>query len=131
MGRPLAACGTITAYQRHKRRKEPVDALCAQAARDQKNKRMAAKRSEAAEKYVANQEAEPVPESVDELADARENLRLVRAAMKNCHPRDLAPLSKRRQELVERIRQLDKPEEASVFDELARARKERLANAAG
>ena len=34
MARPLAPCGTYGAYQRHLKRKEPVDPECRQAASD-------------------------------------------------------------------------------------------------
>lgn len=37
--RPLAECGTESAYNRHVRRKEPVDEACAQARRDADRRR--------------------------------------------------------------------------------------------
>ena len=52
---------------------------------------------------------EPVIDGVlDELWEARENLRLVRAAMRaGKSPRDVAALSKQRVELVARIKELE------------------------
>lgn len=131
MARPLAPCGTFSAYKRHKRNGESVDAECAQAARDQKNARTAAKRAEAAEVVqLAIVAAPPAQESMDELARLRWNLRILEATMEAGVPTGMAALSKQHAELVARIVKLESaaaPKE-SKFDELARRRAERRAS---
>lgn len=130
MARPLAPCGTFSAYKRHKRNGEPVDPACAQAARDQKNARTAAKRAEAAEVVQLAIVAAPTEhESVDELERLRWNLRILEATMEAGVPTGMAALSKQHAELVARIVKLEasaSPKE-SKLDELARRRAERLA----
>ena len=141
MGRPLAECGTFTAYKRHKRNGEPVDDACAQAARDQANERNAGKRASGAEKVRAAlavlPEPDPEPESepvtgVDELAEAYETLNWIKALMAAGTQQGAAALAKQRLEVVALIKRLEgaaKPKE-SMLDELARKRAERLAKAA-
>ncbi|GAB6857331.1 hypothetical protein [Microbacterium xylanilyticum] len=132
MDRPLAPCGTPAAYRRHRRRGEPVDDACAAAAREQKNSRVRAKREEtAAVVALAVDEAPAEDAPIDELAEARDTLRMVTAAMKAGAP-GLASLAKQRMELVALIRKLEgaaRPKE-SKLDELARRRAERLAASA-
>lgn len=131
MAREMQPCGTFAAYQRHKRNKEaPCDA-CAEAARLQASERRDLARSESIDRVVLALAAEPIVEEIDELEDMRENLRMVRAAMGEAGARELAALSKRREELVRRIVVLSKsnePEE-SVFDQLRKRREERIAAA--
>ena len=139
MGRPLAECGTFTAYKRHKRNGEPVDDACAQAARDQANERNAGKRASGAEKVRVALAVlpEPEPESepvagVDELAEAYETLNWIKALMAAGTQQGAAALAKQRLEVVALIKRLEgaaKPKE-SMLDELARKRAERLAKAA-
>lgn len=137
MGRPLAACGTFSAYKRHKRNGEPVDDACAQAARDQANERNAGKRVSGAEKVKAAlavlPEPEPEPEAgVDELAEAYETLNWIKALMAAGTQQGAAALAKQRLDVVAQIKRLEgaaKPKE-SMLDELARKRAERLAKAA-
>lgn len=131
MARPRAACGTFSAYKRHKRLGEPVDDACAQAARDQKNARAAAKRDDA---NAAVREAialvpvgEPVP--IDELAEAYATLDWIKAQMAAGVAQGAAALAKQRMEivaLIKRLEQADQPKE-SKLDELARRRAERIA----
>lgn len=135
MGRPLAACGTFSAYKRHKRNGEPVDDACAQAARDQANERNAGKRVSGAEKVKAAlavlPESEPVA-GVDELAEAYETLNWIKALMAAGTQQGAAALAKQRLDVVALIKRLEgaaKPKE-SMLDELARKRAERLAKAA-
>jgi antitoxin (DNA-binding transcriptional repressor) of toxin-antitoxin stability system len=126
----LAPCGTFTAYKRHKRNGEPVDEACAQAARDQKNARAEAKRDELAEVHrLAIVEAGPEPEGVDELAEARLNLSIVRAAMQAGVPTGLAALSKQYADLVALVKRLENQSrpEVSALDQLAQRRADRLA----
>lgn len=128
----LAECGTFTAYKRHVRRGERVDDLCAQAARDQKNDRVEAARARSAEVVSLAIVAEPVVESVSELDEALENLRIVKAVMKDAPASAIAGLSKRREELVARVAKMQaasKPE-VSALDQLAARRAERLSRAA-
>ena len=133
MARPLAECGTFTAYKRHKRNGEPVDEACAQAARDQKNVRAEAKRAVTAEVvHLAITDAPPEPEGIDELAEARENLSIVKATMRAGVPTGMAALSKQYADLVALVKRLEnqsKPE-VSALDQLAQRRKERLAASA-
>lgn len=132
MARELKPCGTFAAYLRHKRKGEPVDDACAQAARDQKNARSSKARDDSVGVFQLTVADEPVPELVDELVDARENLAVIRAAMREAAPRELAALSKRRQELVERIAVLERKSDkgGGVLDEIAKRRKDRLAASA-
>ena len=130
MARSLAECGTFTAYKRHKRNSEPVDDACAQAARDQKNVRAAGKRDETAEVVrLAIVDAPPLEPGIDELAEARLNLSLVKATMMAGVPSGMAALSKQYADLVALVRRLetqDKPG-VSALDQLANRRAERLA----
>ena len=131
MVRPLAPCGTFTAYKRHKRNGEDVDAACAQAARDQKNVRAAVKRNEQAEVVRLAIVDAPAPEpGTDQLEKARWNLRILEATMEAGVSSGMASLSKQHAELVDlivRLEALDKPE-VSALDQLAKRRAERLAN---
>lgn len=133
MARPLAPCGTFTAYKRHKRNGEPVDDACAQSAREQANSRNALKRESAAEvvRLAIVDAPEPV-EGIDELEEARFNLSIVKATMQAGVPTGMAALSKQYAELVSLIKRLEdqaKPE-VSALDQLAKRRAERLAKTA-
>lgn len=131
--RDPAPCGSFTAYKRHKRKGEPVDEACAQAARDQKNERVEAKRESTAEVLrLAIADAPPEPEGIDELAEARLNLSIVRAAMQAGVPTGLAALSKQYADLVSLVKRLETQSnpEVSALDQLAQRRAERLAGAA-
>lgn len=132
MARELAPCGSFTAYKRHLRRKESVDEACAQAARDQKNSRVDAARVESASRVSLALAAEPAVDVLDELDEAKENLRAVKAAMSEAPANAVAALSKRREELVRRIVVLSKANEPemSVFDQLRQRREERLSKTA-
>lgn len=129
MARPPAPCGTFSAYKRHKRKGEPVDDACAEAARNQKNDRVMANRSAAADVVKLAIVESPEPEPIDELAEARENLRIVKATMNAGVPTGMAALSKQYADLVALIKRLEAataPKE-SKLDELARRRAERRA----
>lgn len=129
MARELRPCGTFAAYQRHLRDEEPPCAPCAEAARTQKNTRVNAARVESASRVALALAAEPAPDVLDELDEARENLRAVKAAMTTAPANAVAALSKRREELVRRIVVLSKSNEPemSVFDQLRQRREERIA----
>jgi len=132
MPRELKPCGTWAAYNRHRRRGEPVDAACARAAREQKNGRVVAKRAASAEVVVlATVNAPPVPDEIDPLVEARQSLLMVKAAMSAGAP-GIAALSKQHMDLVALIVRLEaasRPKE-SMLDELARRRADRIANSA-
>lgn len=133
MARPLAECGTFTAYKRHKRNGEPVDLACAQAARDQRSERVTAQKLEVAEVVkLAIVEAPAAPDGIDELAEARENLRIVKATMQAGVPTGMAALSKQYADLVALVRRLENQSKpgVSALDQLAQRRQERLAASA-
>jgi hypothetical protein len=132
MARELKPCGTYAAYARHLRKQEEPCEPCKQAARDQKNDRVTAGLSESASRVALALAAEPAPEVLDELEEARDNLRAVKAAMTEAPANAIAALSKRREELVRRIVVLSKSNEPemSVFDQLRQRREERLAKTA-
>lgn len=132
MARPLAECGTFSAYKRHKRNGDPVDDACAEAAREQKNSRVAAKRDEATEVVrLAIVEAPPLEPGIDELEEARFNLSIVKATMQAGAPTGMAALSKQYADLVALVKRLESQSnpEVSKLDQLAQRRAERLAAA--
>lgn len=134
MPRELESCGTPAAYRRHKRKGEDVDDACAQAARDQKNARVDAAQAASGESVAEAFESEPVPDDLDALEEARDNLRIIRAALRSAPPHStVAALTKRRDEAVDRIRQImAETPEVSAFDQLAAKRASRRgAEAAG
>ena len=139
MAKELQPCGTIAAARRHQRDPEkwgPMCAECQQAVRDEKNGRKDAERAESAEQVRAAVAAEPVIEDVDPLAEALDNLRIVRAVLRDegTPANTVAALTKRRDELVDRVQRLreaDAPVEVSVIDELTSKRRERRAAASG
>ena len=123
----LHPCGTYAAYKRHVRTGTPIDDLCAQAGRDEKNNRLAAARVQSAAVVTLAVAVEPVVDSVDELEECLEYLRIVRAARSEAPANSIAGLSKRREELVARIAklQLAKVPKVGVLDQLAARRAER------
>ena len=139
MAKELQPCGTIAAARRHQRNPErfgPLCEACAQAIRDEKNGRKDAERAESAEQVRAAVAAEPVIEDVDPLEEALDNLRIVRAVLRSegTPANTVAALTKRRDELVDRIERLRAavaPVEVSVIDELTSKRRERRAAASG
>lgn len=129
MVRPLAVCGSLAAYRRHLRLGEFVDEACAQAARDQTNVRAVAKRVALSEVVSLAIAVAPEVEFVDELVEARENLRIVKATMQAGVPTGMAALSKQYADLVSLVGRLENaanPKEGAL-DQLARRRSERLA----
>lgn len=133
---PPSPCGTAAAAKRHRRKGEPLDESCAQAERDEKNARMDALRDHAADAVREAVQAAPEIEDVDPLEEALDNLRIVRAVLRDegTPPNTIAALTKRRDELVDRVsrlREAQKPAEVSRIDELTSRRRERRATAAG
>ena len=136
MARELKPCGTVAAARRHQRAGEELDEACAQAIRDEKNGRKDAERAESAERVRVAVGAEPAVEDVDPLEEALDNLRIVRAVLRSegTPANTVAALTKRRDELVDRIERLRAsvaPVEVSVIDELTSKRRERPAAASG
>lgn len=128
----LAPCGTMTAYKRHKRRGEPVDEACAAACRKQKNDRVAARQEASAKAVLAAVKAAPrlKAEEVDPLAEALDSLEIVRAVLRDegTPASAVAALTKRRDELVERIGRLRyeaPPARSSVVNDLMARREKR------
>lgn len=145
-GRPIKyPCGTPQAYKRHKLKKEEPCEEC-QTAQERREMDRAIERSgiadfrENAEDSIDRLYVGPLVNEnnmLDALADLRENYLLVREKMKNTGARDFAPLSKRREELLDRIVELQealeppKDQPKSLVDQLSERRAERLAKAAG
>ncbi|ASN52502.1 hypothetical protein [Sinomonas sp. R1AF57] len=140
--RRLAPCGTPAAYDRHRRRGEPVDDLCARANKEaslerQRKRRVRAQKARAraddARRLgsavrlapVADLPLTPGDDASDPnpLTDAREDYRLVMTALSRALPREVPALSRRREELVQRIADLKAQKDAIPFaDRLAEAR---------
>lgn len=121
--------GTNSGYQRHRRAGEPACPECREAHRIYRAGLRAKTAETAAAGFAEALDAEPaVPEALDVLADHRENLRIVRAAMRDPGAvRSLAGLSKRRAELVAVIAQAEagaRPE-SSLRDQIAERRRRR------
>lgn len=155
MPRPLAPCGTWSAYRRHKRLGEPVDEACRVAARDHSREQREREQPRAAavrelraaarepEKAVTvsqlvaygNYEDVAVP-TFDSDLDAAVWLEWqVTAALMVARPADKAPLAKAVQEArteVARLRAIaGEGKKVSALDRIAQQRAKRLANAAG
>lgn len=130
MARVLQPCGTPAAYRRHLRNGESACAECLAAVAKQKQDRLDGDRDArklSALAAVTNIH-DDAPEGVDEfdpLADAKENLRLVKLALDEAVPREVAALSKRRQELMALIVELGGKKEVSLADQLAELRRRR------
>ena len=135
MARELKPCGTPAAARRHRRKGEPLCEVCEQAVRDEKNARKQAEREASAEAVAAAVDSAEPLEDVDPLEEAMDNLRIVRAVLRSgdVPANAVATLTKRRDELVDRIRDLknERPSEVSVIDELTKRRRERVAEATG
>lgn len=128
MARKLKPHGTPAAYRRHLRHGEkPCEACRLAVAEYKRNLRQTHKRLNALPVALAVAEAAPVPEEIDAVADARENLRVITAAMAAAPPQALAGLSKRRQELVEFISSASGADqrEESLSEQLAALRSRR------
>lgn len=127
MARVLKPCGTSAAYRRHLRNGEEACAECKTAVAREKQERLDGDR--AVRKVAALVAVEPLPEPesevFDPLQDAKENLEIVKAALREAVPREVAALSKRRQELVALIDDLGGVKEISLADQLADLRRRR------
>lgn len=117
MPRAKAPCGTYSAYKRHMRDGEDVDAACRQASversRDQQKQRRDGESS-----APRTPHSDP-PKSGKTKQEALEwNLQLIEAAMLEVEASKLAPLSKRHSELLAEIAGMSgEVKEADPFDE--------------
>lgn len=143
MARTLKPCGTWAAYKRHLRAGETPCEPCRQAARDQKNDRnQARRRARQAAGFEPDREKPAVgylrPVDDDELSDltldalqaALQDLRQIEAYMTAedpLIPTQFTNLSRRREELIDRVRSLrpDDEEGSDALDELAKRRQGR------
>lgn len=132
MARELSPCGTLAAYRRHKRKDEPVCGPCAEANRADKNERKDQERELSGLAVGVALESESDVDELDPLAEAKDNLRILRAALRADPPHNtIAALTKRRDEAVDRIRQImAETPEVSAFDQLASKRAARRGTAA-
>lgn len=119
MARELAPCGTVTAYKRHKRRSEPVDEACRQAARQAE----AARRRDASGNGEGNgavlqlrpgAAAAGVSSESRELARERlvaqlERLEKAMDKVIESEPMQIVTLSKRHSEVLAELLALDAP----------------------
>lgn len=143
VARVLKPCGTWAAYKRHLRKKEEPCGPCRQAARNQKNDRNEARKRAreqvgfepdrerpAAGLLRAVSDDEFTDLTLDPLRVALQDLRQIEAYMTTDDPvlpNQFTNLSRRREELIDRVRSLrpDSEEGADAFDELAARRKNR------
>lgn len=136
VARELKPHGTTAAVQRHRRAGEPLCEPCKQAARDRKNADSERAREESAEAVRVAVQAAPPVDDVDPLEEALDNLRIVRAVLRDegTPANTIASLTKRRDDLVDRIQRLraaQAPVEVSRIDELTSRRRERRSAASG
>lgn len=108
----LAPCGTLTAYQRHLRRKEPVCDECKKAKRDYE-------KQNAAKKRRPKEELEPVDvfagmSRLEKLKILEMDLAAAVKWAKKENPRAIAPIAKELRETVREIAELSGEDEAKV-----------------
>ena len=130
MTRELKPCGTTAAYRRHLRNGEEPCGECLAANAVAKGERKARSLSESAEVVRLAIVDEPeLPQSIDELEEARWNLRIVKATMEAGVSSGMAALSKQYVDLVALVKRLEDQSrpEVSALDQLAQRRAERLA----
>ena len=111
MPRPLAPCGTYSAYRRHKNRSEEIDAACRQAARDEANRRaIQRRRGVKPAPSVDTAPGDAVAVYVSPLEDARDALLRIRKVMDHAEtpPSALPGLSKERRALAALIAELER-----------------------
>lgn len=133
MSRELQPCGTPAAYRRHLRAGEKPCVECLRAHSDRNMDRLGGRPAPVVtiEPQPRKSRAQEIvdDEQNDQLADAKRNLKIVREAMADAVPREIAALSKRRQELVALIDELSTVGEVSLADQLAEIRSRRSAGA--
>ena len=127
-------CGTTAALRRHRRRGERPCEACLEAGRlAVREARQAAQRAWL-ERFHARLAAEPVITGpLDEVADTRENWRLVCAAMDEAPAEAMPGLSRRREVLVDRLVTLQRARQSpsrQLLAELEARREQRRVEAA-
>lgn len=105
MARAKAPCGTYSAYKRHKRDGEPVDAECRRASLDRSRAEQAKHRGDDTRPPRAPRVETPEQRKSREEA-LRWNLALVESAMVEVDAGRLAALSKRHSELLDELDKL-------------------------
>ncbi len=127
MARKLKPCGTTAAYRRHKRHSEEPCADCKRAMSDETRAKKAAKRNTSTVEISSGETTVQVVDfagavnsdaNISPLEEAMDSLRIVRATLQsdNCLPKDIGALTKRRDELVDRIVKLRKQEAEDAED---------------
>ncbi|WP_417510588.1 hypothetical protein [Microbacterium sp.] len=130
MGRPKAPCGTESAYRRHLRNGEPIDAACRDAhAAGRRN----ARRSPAASAPPATPPKDDADDSGAEQDDMTLIVNTLRTAFTTIAEKDptrLAPIAREFRSAVEATRgAADAPKELTLAEQLAEARAARAARA--
>lgn len=120
----LKPCGTPAAYRRHLRNDEEACAECKAAVAAEKMAKLDGDRDLRSVSVLASV-SDTDESEFDPLGDAKDNLRIVKAALREAVPREVAALSKRRQELVSLIAELSGKKEVSLGDQLAEIRSRR------
>lgn len=120
----LKPCGTPAAYRRHLRNNEEACDECKAAVAAEKMSKLDGGRDLRAVSALASVSDNDDSE-FDPLEDAKANLRIVKAALREAVPREVSALSKRRQELVELIAEMNGKKEVSLGDQLAEIRNRR------
>lgn len=120
----LKPCGTPAAYRRHLRNNEEACDECKAAVAAEKMSKLDGDRDLRAVSALASVSDNDDSE-FDPLEDAKANLRIVKAALREAVPREVSALSKRRQELVSLIAELSGEKEVSLGDQLAEIRSRR------
>ncbi|WP_300345488.1 hypothetical protein [Nesterenkonia sp.] len=127
MPRELKPCGTRAAAQRHRRHGEEVCPDCKAAEREHRRKYA---RRDRVEKTI--QVDFGGANTTDPLTVARENLAIVTATLRSdkCLPKDIVPLTKRREELVQLVQQLSTQHEEERMEQQGAEVAENVAEAA-
>lgn len=120
----LKPCGTPAAYRRHLRNNEEACDECKAAVAAEKMSKLDGDRDLRSVSVLASV-SDTDESEFDPLGDAKDNLRIVKAALREAVPREVSALSKRRQELVELIAELNGKKEVSLGDQLAEIRNRR------
>lgn len=131
MSRELSPCGTAAAYERHRRRGEPIDDACKAAARERAQSRRQAeidRQVEAKQRLTADLDSERDSDRpMDRLERARYRLRHIEASMEVAPPSAMAGLARQHATAVEDVARLEgSGREPSLIDQLAAAREARL-----
>ena len=130
VSRPLSPCGTPAAYERHRRRNEPVDDACRAAARERALERRLAEvgRQIAAKTALLAAAGDGAPEPTDKLREARWTMLQLRAALEVAPPSAAASIARAYLAAVDAVVALEAPKkQTSLVDQLAAAREARLA----